>query len=163
MSKLEQVGRQYYREDQEPYQRKHVLKVELPKSGDFLVSGISPSLKHQNENPRTFKNDVKLVPERSTSRARKTDEKVRHVFSLLCFWGSKLVSAYFAYLLLPTDLLHLIENVFTLTPALTLTLTLPLTVTLILILTLTLKRNYVFELTKWRHFSMKCNDTAANF
>jgi len=41
---------------------------------------------------------------------------------------------------------HLIENVFTLTPALTLT------------LTLTLKRNYVFGLTKWRHFSIKRND-----
>jgi len=41
---------------------------------------------------------------------------------------------------LHTDLLRLIENVFTLTPALTLTLTPTLT--------LTLKRNYVFELTK---------------
>jgi len=41
------------------------------------------------------------------------------------------------------DLLHLIENVFTLTPA----------------LTLTLKRNYVFGLTKWHHFSIKCTST----
>jgi len=39
----------------------------------------------------------------------------------------------------------LIENVFTLTPALT--------------LTLTVRRNYVFGLTKWRHFSIKCTDT----
>jgi len=48
----------------------------------------------------------------------------------------------------------LVENVFTLTPALTLTLTLKLTLTLTL--TLTLKRNYVFGLTKWRHFLIKC-------
>jgi len=38
------------------------------------------------------------------------------------------------------DLLHLIENVFTLTPALTVT------------LTLTQELNYVFGPTKWRHF-----------
>jgi len=47
------------------------------------------------------------------------------------------------------------KRIFTLIPALTLTLTLTLT----LILTLTLKRNYDFELTKWRHFAIKCNDT----
>jgi len=40
---------------------------------------------------------------------------------------------------------RLTENVFTLTPALT--------------LTLTLKRNNVFELTKWRYFSSKWTDT----
>jgi len=39
---------------------------------------------------------------------------------------------------------RLIENVFTLTLA----------------LTLTLKRNNVFGLTKWRHFSIKCIDTS---
>jgi len=49
---------------------------------------------------------------------------------------------------------RLIENIFTLTPALAPTLTLTLT--------LTLKRNYVFGLTKWRHFSNKCNDTPQN-
>jgi len=43
------------------------------------------------------------------------------------------------------------RNVLTLTTALTLT------------LTLTLKRNYVFGLTKWRHFSIKCNDTLSFF
>jgi len=62
-----------------------------------------------------------------------------------------------------TDPLHLletrlIENVFTLTPALTLTLSLTLTLTL----TLPLKRNNVFGLTKWRHFSIKCTDTELN-
>jgi len=46
------------------------------------------------------------------------------------------------------DLLHLIENVFTLTPP-----------SAYLTLTLILKRNYVFGLTKWRHFSIKCTDT----
>jgi len=74
-------------------------------------------------------------------------EKWRHFVSLttLLWW----------------DLLHLIENTFdrkriyvNLTsypnpnsnPSLTLT------------LTLSLKRNFVFGLTKWRHFSIKCTD-----
>jgi len=53
-----------------------------------------------------------------------------------------LMSIALVCLLCSWDLLHLIKNVFTLIPVLT--------------LTLTLKRNYVFGLTKWRHFSIKC-------
>jgi len=58
---------------------------------------------------------------------------------------------------------RLIENVFTLTPALTLTLTLTLILTLTLNLNLTLTLNNVFGLTKWRHFLIKCTDTDSMF
>jgi len=56
------------------------------------------------------------------------------------------------------DLLHLIENTID-RKRIYANSSSSLTLTLTLILTLTLKRNYVFGLTKCRHFSIKCNDT----